>query len=91
MGQHRVFCARMEAVRTNLNVRIIEQPQYKRRWTLRNAPGELAKSACEWALSRIEESVREVSARPVRAIVSAWLKAESVRTSHVKPLLATIS
>lgn len=46
---------RLEAIATNANVRLIEQPEYKRRWNDEPWAAQEARALRDWLLSRMED------------------------------------
>jgi hypothetical protein len=70
--------ARMRAIQGSRELQILEQPQYKRRWTLPDVSGEAATQVHAWASDRLEAAFG-VGAAPAATLAMAWLRLEPVR------------
>lgn len=75
---------RLRIIASNPDIRLIEQPQFKRRWQLADLPAETRTAATDWLLDRLEDLFAPaeddrpagplVQPRPYRLeeIVAAW-------------------
>jgi hypothetical protein len=78
--------ARMRTIQSNQKVRIIEQPQYKHRWTMPDTATEARKGIAEWALAELEKVISGGGIVSASHAAIAWLRAEPARTGDALTL-----
>ncbi|WP_158623242.1 BREX-2 system adenine-specific DNA-methyltransferase PglX [Corallococcus sp. CA053C] len=73
-GPPRLVAARLGVLRENSNVRLLEAPEYKRRWTLRNFDEETREALMVLLLDAVELVVKEqAAAMPLSRLTSEVL------------------
>ncbi len=78
--------ARMQAIRSNQNLRVLEQPQYKHRWTLPDATGEASRGVTDWALAALEKTLSNVAVVSGSRAAIDWLRLDPVRSAEALTL-----
>jgi len=78
--------ARMRAIQSNQNLRVIEQPQYKHRWTLPDVTGEALRGVTDWALAALERALSNVAVVSASRAAIDWLRLEPSRAAEALTL-----
>lgn len=73
-AERALFATRRQIIADNRSIALIERPEHKRRWTLRDYDAEAREAAAALLLDRVEATVRAAeSPMDVRALVHALL------------------
>ncbi len=70
--------ARLDLIAAHSEIRLLEQPQFKRRWQLPDLDAETQKAAASWLLDRLEDlfapegELEEPQAYSLEEVVNAW-------------------
>lgn len=75
--------ARIEAIERVPEIRVVEQPEFKRRWEVRDADAEGRATIEAWALDLAERVFDETSAWRASRIVVAWFEQDRERSREV--------
>jgi hypothetical protein len=76
-----LLTARMNAIGSNPDLRVLEQPQYKRRWTIRDVEREASTCVKEWALAGLERHLDGTTVVSGSSLLIAWLRSHSAHAA----------
>lgn len=76
-----LLLVRMRATESCANLRTVEQPQYKRRWTLPDPGREASRCVKSWALASLEALLEPAAVNVASKLALNWLRRDSVRAS----------
>jgi hypothetical protein len=73
--------ARMEAIQAVREIQVIEQPEYKHRWTVRDVEAEALSAVTDWGYATVEATFHEAIPQKVWSVVVAWTQVQGLRAS----------
>lgn len=85
-GMRDLLRVRMAAVEAVPEIRVIEQPEYKHRWAVREVDAEALAAVTEWGCSTLELALHSPVPEKASALALEWLQAQGKRAHSASQL-----